>query len=83
MTTYEQDHGFNIGTTEYLVSTPGHPDEVFDTQWGRITYKNWCQCEALRHMETNLRQCWIRQNPEGLIALVSLKQYQRPVEGEE
>jgi len=80
---YDDANAMKVYPGEYQVTELGHPDEMIDTQWGRITYKNWLQCESVRWMETNLRQSWIRQNPEGLVCLVSMKQYQKPVHGKE
>lgn len=83
MSSYENEHGFKLYSEEFLVTDPSPPDEMIDTQWGRMSYKNWLQCESVRHMEKNLRQSWIRMNPEGLVALVSLREYQKEVHGKE
>ena len=83
MSPYEENHGFKLYDAEFLVTEPAPGDEQIETQWGRMSYKNWLNCESQRWTEKNFRQSWIRQNPEGLVALVSLKEYQSPVRGKE
>lgn len=65
----------------YQVTEFSHPDEVIETaKWGNIRFKLYLELEMRRWMEANLRDSWVRENAEGLIALFSWRKYYRNVE---
>lgn len=68
---------------EYQVTVWGHPDEVLETRHGNITYKHYLETESRRWMEGNMRDSWIRINPEGLVAMFTWRKYMTPVAAEE
>ena len=64
----------------YQVTEFGHPDEPIETaRWGVITYKQYLELESVRWMESNLRDSWLQENEEGLVALFAPRDYMRPV----
>jgi hypothetical protein len=64
----------------YQVTEWGHPDEPMETcRYGTVTYKQYLEIESIRWMESNLRDSWLQENEEGLVALFSLRDYMRPV----
>ena len=64
----------------YQVTEWGHPYETVETAlYGPITYKRWLELESVRWMTVNLRDSWLRENKEGLVALFSWRKYYREV----
>lgn len=69
---------------EYQVTEWEHPDASIETcQWGTIKYRLWLELESRRWLEQNLRPSWIRENPEGLIALWASRSHYANVGAEE
>ena len=56
---------------------------VIDATLMKIPNRNWAQMEVERWDRRNNRECWLQENKEGMVALFSWAEYQRPVEGEE
>jgi len=63
----------------YQVTVWGHPYDVVETPLGQITYKRWLEIESVRWMEANLRDSWLREDKEGLVALFSHRKYMKEV----
>lgn len=55
--------------TSHQVTEWSHPHEPIDTQWGRVLHAHWLQLESDRWLELNFRRAYVRENPEGLVAL--------------
>lgn len=66
----------------YYVTAHGHPREKILTQWGEVEYSHWLHLEVARWKETNGRSAWVHEDKEGLVALESFAEYQKPT-GEE
>lgn len=70
----------------YQVSEFTPPDELISIivhqRTTSIPYYRWCQREIERWKATNDRECWCEENSEGLIALFSHAEYQRPISEE-
>jgi hypothetical protein len=68
----------------YQVTEWGHPYEMIESaRFGPITYKRYLELESVRWMETNLRDSWLRENKEGLVALFSWRKYAANVVGDD
>ena len=52
---------------------------IASARHGDITWKRYLELEMRRWMEANLRDSWVRENAEGLIALFSWRKYYREV----
>lgn len=69
---------------QYQVTEWGHPDDgVTTANHGTMSYQRWLEFESIRWMEKNLRDSWVRENPEGLVALFSWRKYMADVAGDD
>lgn len=68
----------------YQVTEFAHPDEPIDTaRYGVMAYKRYLELESIRWMEQNLRDSWVQENQEGLVALFSWRKYAARVVGDD
>ena len=80
----DQGYRTRVVHDHYQVTEWGHPDEpVLTANHGSLTYQRWLELESVRWMEKNLRDSWVRENPEGLIALFSWRKYMAAVVGDD
>lgn len=63
----------------YQVTEPAPPNEPIRTAlWGTIPYSQWLHLECLRWKE-KWREAWVEEDKEGLVCLVSWREYMKPV----
>lgn len=68
----------------FQITTWGDPNEQILTAWGKLSYKNFLDCEIRRWKDKNFREAFVCENSEGLIALFCWRdELPCPVEGEE
>ena len=65
----------------YQVTEWTHPDDPINSQWGTITHLQWLNLEGMRWRE-KWREAWVAENNEGLVCLMSLREYMKPTGGE-
>lgn len=63
----------------YRVTEWTHPNDPIDTQWGKLTHIQWLHLEVARWKE-KWREAWVAENPEGLVCLMSWREYMKEVE---
>jgi hypothetical protein len=72
----------------YQVSEFTQPNEtittIIDATVMKVPYIKWPEIEIDRWAHNaNAREAWVQQDKEGMVALFSWAEYQKPIEGEE
>lgn len=72
---------YTVPEPSYQVTEWANPEEIIESQWGKLCYNHWLQTECSRWAE-KWRTAWVVQHPDGRVAMFSLAKYMKLTVGE-